>query len=101
VENWIKESKYGFAIDKVPTGEFYANYAALQLKMIAYNLVSMFQTEVMEMGTFRMSIRSIRRMFFNIAGKLIKRGRQKVLKLAEDYLYKERYLKMRERLACL
>jgi hypothetical protein len=101
IENRIKESKYGFAIDKVPTGEFYANYAALQLKMIAYNLVSMFQTEVMEMGTFRMGIRSIRRMFFNIAGKLIKRGRQKVLKLAEDYLYKERYLKMRERLAFL
>jgi hypothetical protein len=48
-----------------------------------------------------MSIRSIRRMFFNIAGKLIKRGRQKVLKLAEDYLYKERYLKMKERLAYL
>ena len=99
VENRIKEAKYGFGIDKIPTGEFYANYAALQLKMIAYNLISAFQTEVMEMGSIRISIRSIRKKFFQIAGKLIERGRQKVLKLAEDYLYKERYLRMRKRLA--
>lgn len=101
VENRIKESKYGFGIDKVPTDKFYANYAALQLKMIAYNLISMFQAEVMGMVSLRMSIRSIRKMFFNIAGKLIKRGRQEILKLAEDYLYRDRYLKMRERLAYL
>jgi hypothetical protein len=101
VENRIKEAKYGFGIDKIPTGEFYANYAALQLKMIAYNLISMFQTEVMEMGSFRMSIRSIRKMFFTIAGKLKESGRQRILKLAEDYLYKDRYLRMRERLAYL
>ena len=101
VENRIKESRYGFGIDKVPTDKFYANYAALQLKMIAYNLVSLFQTEVMEMGRLRMSIRSIRKMFFNIAGRLIKRGRQKILKLPEDYIYRDRYLKMRERLVCL
>lgn len=101
VENRIKESRYGFGIDKVVADEFYANYAALQLKMIAYNLVSLFQTEVMGMGILRMSIRSVRKMFFNIAGKLIKRGRQKVLKLAEDYLYRDRYLRMRERLAFL
>jgi hypothetical protein len=99
VENRIKEAKYGFGIDKIPTGEFYANYAVLQLKMIAYNLVSAFQTEVMEMGSLRMSIRSIRKKFFQIAGKLIERGRQKVLKLAEDYLYKDWYLRMRERLS--
>ncbi len=99
VENRIKESKYGFGIDKIPTGEFYANYADLQLKMMAYNLVSMFQAEVMEMGAMRMTIRSLRKMFFHIAGRIITRGRQKILKLAEDYLYKERYLKMRERLA--
>jgi hypothetical protein len=74
VENRIKEAKYGFGIDKIPTGEFYANYAVLQLKMIAYNLVSAFQTEVMEMGSIRMSIRSIRKKFFQIAGKLIERG---------------------------
>jgi hypothetical protein len=99
VENRIKEAKYGFGIDKIPTGEFYANYAVLHLKMIAYNLVSAFQTEVMEMGSIRMSIRSIRKKFFQIAGKLIERGRQKVLKLAEDYLYKDWYLRMRERLS--
>ncbi|MDI6890355.1 MAG: transposase, partial [Thermodesulfovibrionales bacterium] len=101
VENRIKEAKYGFGIDKIPADEFYANYAALQLKMIAYNLVSLFQTEVMDMGRLHMSIKSIRKMFFNIAGKLIKRSRQKILKLAEDYIYKDRYSKMRERLACL
>ncbi|GER92644.1 IS1380 family transposase [hot springs metagenome] len=101
VENRIKEAKYGFGIDKIPTDEFYANYAALQLKMIAYNLVSLFQAEVMDMGTLRMSIRSIRKMFINIAGKLIKRGRQRILKLAEDYIYKDRHLKMREQLASI
>lgn len=99
VENRIKEAKYGFGIDKIPTNEFYANYAALQLKMMAYNIISLFQTEVMEMGALRISIRSIRRMFFTIAGRLITRGRKRILQLAEDYFYKERYLRMRERLA--
>lgn len=99
VENRIKEAKYGFGIDKIPTNEFYANYAALALKMMAYNIISLFQAEVMEMGILRMSIRGIRRMFFTIAGRLITRGRKRILQLADDYQYTERYLRMRERLA--
>lgn len=99
VENRIKESKYGFGIDKIPTGEFYANYAALQLMMMAYNLISMFQEEVMEMGAKRMSVQCIRKKFFLIAGKIKTEGRQKILKLAENYTYKDKYLRMRERLA--
>ncbi|WP_442961175.1 hypothetical protein [Pseudogracilibacillus sp. SO30301A] len=46
MENYIKESKNGFGSDQVSGEDFYANFADLWLKMIAYNIHILFCKEV-------------------------------------------------------
>jgi len=38
MENYIKEAKNGFSIDRIATGDFKANELDLLIKLLAYNL---------------------------------------------------------------
>lgn len=100
-ENYIKEMKYGFAIDQIPTSSFYSNYAALLLKGIAYNLVVAFRKEVTTKRFRTMTINRLRRELLLIPGIIIKHARQFILKLDREYRWQTDYRIMRERLAIL
>jgi hypothetical protein len=100
-ENYIKEMKYGFSIDQIPTDSFYANYAALLLKSIAYNLVLAFRKEVTTRRFRTMTVNRLRRELLLIPGIIIKHARQLILKLDQGYRWQSDYQLMRARLETL
>jgi hypothetical protein len=100
-ENYIKECKYGFAIDQIPTDSFYANYAALLLKGIAYNIVLAFRKELATRRFQNMTVNRLRRELLLIPGKIVKHARQFFLKLDKGYRWQSDYLLMRTRLEAL
>jgi len=76
-ENRIKELKYDFGFDSFNLNDFYATEAALIFSMIAYNLMSLFRTFVLQektqktLSTLRYRTFAIGAYFEKINGKLV------------------------------
>lgn len=98
-ENLIKESKAGFGIDQIPTGDFYPNWANLILKLTAYNLLLLFQKALLPKATCRLTACTFRRMFISIPAQLVHRGGRWILKLSELLSNQEAWCKARESIA--
>lgn len=98
-ENYIKEMKYGFAVDQIPTDGFYPNYAALLLKGIAYNIMVAFRKEIATDRFQKMTLGRLRRELLLIPGKIVKHARQFYLKLHESYRWQFDFWIMRQRLS--
>lgn len=100
-ENHIKEMKAGFAIDQIASSHFYANYADLMYKTIAYNLFLAFQKYV-AVGQFKkFTVERMRRYFFMIPAVIVSHARQVVLRLSENFLWQHEFWQMRQKLAAL
>ncbi|MGE5444765.1 MAG: IS1380 family transposase [Ignavibacteriales bacterium] len=98
VENMIKEGILSYSLD-VNISHFYgANVAHFHLVMLAYNLMNLFKELVLEQREKRRMGKWIRQKFFLIAGRLIRSGRKFILKLQEDWAYREEYKEAAERL---
>lgn len=100
-ENYIKEMKHGFGMDRIPTQYFLPNYAVLLLKGIAYNLVLSMRKEIATPRFSRMTAIRLRRELLYIPAVIIYHARRWVLKLMETYRYQTDYLIMRQRLDAL
>ena len=76
-ENRIKELKYDFGFDSFNLKDFYATEAALTFAMIAYNLMSLFRTFLLQektqktLSTLRYRTFAIGAYFENLNGKLV------------------------------
>lgn len=76
-ENRIKELKYDFGFDSFNLKDFYATEAALHFSMIAYNLMSLFRTFILQektqktLSTLRYRTFAIGAYFEKINGKLV------------------------------
>ena len=91
VENMIKEGILSYSLD-VNISHFYgANVAHFQLVMLAYNLMNLFKELVLGQRDKKRMGKWIRQRFFLIAGKLVSSGRRFILKLQEDWAYREEY----------
>jgi hypothetical protein len=98
VENMIKEGILSYSLD-VNISHFYgANVAHFHLVMLAYNLMNLFKELVLGQKDKKRMGKWIRQRFFLIAGKLVSSGRRFVLKLSEDWAYKEEYNEAEKRL---
>jgi hypothetical protein len=86
-ENLIKEGKYGFGIDQIPTGDFFPNWANLLLKLIAYNVLLLFQKTLMPNAMSRLTSATFRRLFITIPAQLVHRGGRWILKLPDIFAY--------------
>jgi len=101
VENMIKEGIMSYSLD-VNISHFYgANVAHFHLVMLAYNLMNLFKELVLGQKDKKRMGKWIRQKIFLIAGKLIKSGRRFILKLQEDWAYKEEYNQAERRLESL
>jgi len=89
VENRIKEHKSGFGLEKLPTRSFHANWAYLLIGQIAFNLMAWFKKLVLPESYHRATIKTIRHHVLNVAGKIVRTGRQLFLKISEKYRYQE------------
>ncbi len=98
VENMIKEGILSYSLD-INISHFYgANVAHFQLVMLAYNLMNLFKELVLGQRDNKRMGKWIRQRFFLIAGRLVKGGRRFILKLSEDWAYKDEYIEADRRL---
>lgn len=89
MENRIKEHKSGFALEKLPTRGFHANWAYLLIGQIAFNLVAWFKRLVLPEAYHQATIKTIRHHVLNVAAKIVRTGRRLFLKISEHYRYQE------------
>jgi hypothetical protein len=101
MENSIKEHKSGFALEKLPTRGFHANWAYLLIGQIAFNLVAWFKHLVLPEAYHRSTVKTIRHHVLNVAGKIVRSGRRLFLKISEHYRYQEVWQFAMQRLAAL
>jgi hypothetical protein len=80
-ENRIKELKYDFAAGSLCMREVWATEAALNVVMLAFNLMSLFR-QVMLKTTKHHTLATLRYKLFAQAGYITHEGRQRSLKLA-------------------
>jgi hypothetical protein len=90
-ENFIKEGVYGFGLDKVVSHSYGGNCAWFELLMLSYNLMNFFKEEVLNQKAVKNTIQTIRDGYFFIPGKLIFTSRRWILRLAENWAYKQEY----------
>jgi hypothetical protein len=77
IEPLIAEWKNGWGIGDMPCWGFNANHAAMLLKLLAHNLMRRFARAVASrLANARWRIDWIRRALINVAGKLVRTGRQ-------------------------
>jgi hypothetical protein len=101
VENMIKEGILSYSLD-VNISHFYgANVAHFQLVMLAYNLMNLFKELVLGQKDKKRMGKWIRQRFLLIAGRIISSGRKFILKLSEDWAYKEEYNEAERRVEAL
>lgn len=80
-ENRIKELKYDFGFDSFNLQNFYATEAALTFAMIAYNLMALFRTFVLQEKTQK-TLSTLRYRTFAIGAYFEKVNNKLVLKIA-------------------
>jgi len=100
-ENYIKEMKDGFGMDKIPGGDFYPNYAMMLLKGISYNLVLGLKKEIAAGRFERLTVVRLRRELFWVVGKIVSHAGRLALKLSANYRAQADYLCMRRMLDAL
>lgn len=93
MENYIKEAKRGFSIDKIATGSFEANEIDLLVKLLAYNLC-----EPVHRGYTNVRFRPE---FFHCAATLVSHNRTTVLKLAKTFTNRHSWKRVEFRIAQL
>ena len=97
IENHIKEIKSGFGMDRLPSGDFYGNAVHFGIGIMTYNLFIAQKFLTMHEGWKRKTIKSVRWLLVEVAGKLISHGRQMTLKIAVSLEKYRIYLEMRQR----
>lgn len=96
-ENRIKDLKIGFGMDYMPCGTFAANAGFFAIGVLAYNLYLGFRSEALGSGWERSQVQSVRWRLFQTAGKIVRHGRQMVLKISAALL--DMFSAIRERCA--
>jgi hypothetical protein len=101
MENYIKEAKRGFSIDRISTGDFEANEIDLLVKLLAYNLYERFKRDCCEPVHQRYTIARFRLEFFHCAATIIRHSRKVILKLAQDFANRYAWQRIEARVAAL
>ena len=81
-ENFNKEIKSGFSMEKMPCGTFSANAIYFGIGILSYNLFTGFK--LLNPGFLKHTIKTFRWKFINIAGRIIKHSGTVILKIKTD-----------------
>lgn len=101
MENYIKEAKNGFSIDRIATSDFKANELDLLIKLLAYNLFERFKRDCCEPVHQGYTISRFRLEFFHCAATLIRHSRSVVLKLMKDFAGRYAWKRIEAKVALL
>jgi hypothetical protein len=97
IENHIKEIKTGFGMDRMPSGEFRANGVHFGIGIMTYNLFIAQRLLTMPDLWRTKTIKSVRWLLVEVAGRLVHHGRKIILKVATTADKYRLYLEMRRR----
>jgi len=86
-ENIFKELKNDFALNNFPSSEYYANGFYLQVVVSTYNIFQISKTKLFKKEWHKHRLKTIRYYIINIAGYIVRSGREIILKLFENYAY--------------
>jgi hypothetical protein len=100
MEKVIHELKEDFGIDRIASSSFGANAADLALKVLAFNLLVLYQRQALG-WTVLARTKTLRRRVVAVAGSLIHTAGQWVLKLAQDWVGQADLRRVRQHLATL
>jgi hypothetical protein len=100
MEKAIHELKEDLGIDRIASSAFGANAADLELKVLAFNLLVLYQRQALGWAVLQRA-KTLRRRVIAIAGQLIRTAGQWVLKLAEDWRGQPELRRVRAQLATL
>lgn len=89
-ENWIEWCKNQMASGSILTQDFWANSAMFQTCILAYNLLAWMMWLTSKKG-FREEPNTIRTWLIKAPARLITSGRRWILKLPQDYFFKEQW----------
>ena len=95
MEKAIGELKHGFGLDKLPSGELFANAAFLQICILAYNLVQLLKCTALPEEWRKYSIKNLRFLLLGQAAVVVRHARRLILKLAEDYPFFDHFQRAR------
>ena len=101
VERSIRELLTYFSLNKIPTQDWVANVAFLQLLLFAYNLVHWFKRLCLSEGYTGATVETIRSEFLVLPGKLAKHGGRNVLQLPRDYQHRQLFLQAARKIESL
>ena len=94
-ENWIENVKNQMFAGQLLTNEFWANEALWQSSVLAYN-ISVWMRKLSDEKSWHEEPATFRAWFVQLAGKVIRSGRQVFLKMYTAYYYKQRWRKIDE-----
>lgn len=101
MENYIKEAKNGFYLDKMDSHSFQFNEVKMMLSLLAYNLTNWLRTLCFPEGQKTMQIETIRTRIIKVASKLVKSGRSFYFKLSSSFVYQDFFWKVLGRVQTL
>ncbi|WML30291.1 IS1380 family transposase [Neobacillus sp. OS1-32] len=101
MENYIKEAKNGFGLDKMNSHSFQVNESKMMLSLLAYNLTNWLRTLCFPEGQKSIQIETIRTRLIKVASKLVKSGRSLYFKLSSSFVYQEFFWKVLQRIQLL
>ncbi len=94
MENYIKEAKHGFKLDKMNSHAFQVNEVKMMLSLLVYNLTNWLRTLTFPKGQKTMQIETIRTRIIKVASKLVKSGRSLYFKLSSSFVYQTFFWKV-------
>jgi len=83
-ENWHKELKLGFGMEQLPCGQLAANALFFAIGVLAYNLCVLLKAEVLPEEYRHSTVQTLRWQLYRLAAKLLRHGRQWILKVRTD-----------------
>ncbi|WP_373281931.1 transposase [Compostibacillus humi] len=98
MENYIKEAKNGFYMDKMNSHSFQVNEAKMMLSLLAYNLTNWLRTLCFPEKQTSMQIETIRTRIIKVASKLVKSGRSLYFKLSSSFVYQKFFWEVLQRI---
>lgn len=96
-ENFLKELKIGFGMERMPCGQMEANAVFFRIGAIAYNLFIGFKRLTCPESWIKHTIATFRWRLVQVAGRIIKHAGSIILKLATDLKKLELFNGIRKR----
>lgn len=91
MENFIKEGKIDFAMDKVSHSSFMANAIKSIIKALAYNIVNIMKRLIFVEEYNKSRLLSIRSLFIKVACRIVTTARRTTFKLCNSYPLKKQF----------